>query len=685
METPALGSPSRRERLARLLAPRSIAVIGGEAAGLAVDQCRALGFGGDIWPVHPTRPELRGIPTLASVKDLPAPPDAAFVAVNRHLTIEAVSALSEKGCGVAVCYSSGFAEIGEQGAALQAELVAAAGEMPVIGPNCYGTLSASAGSALWPDQQGLVPVESGIGVVTQSGNIALNLTMQARGLNVAQVLTLGNQCDVGTEDCLDVLVDDPSITAVALHIEALHDVGRFADAVERAHARGIPVVALKTGSSREGASIAVSHTASLVGNDDAYAALFERLGVRRVFSIPELLDTMHVLDMIGPLSGNRIASLSCSGGEASLVADLAARHEVRFEPFTDEHGARIRATLNDLVAVTNPLDYHTFIWGNEDELAACFTETLTGPIDAAMLVLDFPRAGLDDSSWWPTLRAFGAASQKSGTPAAVTSSLPENLPAKARAAAVELGLAALTDVESTLRCFDAAAWCGRHRPMVPILGPLPVPSSPVETISENDAKSILAVAGVDVPHRCLADAADAAATATSIGFPVVMKATGLDHKSDVGGVIISITDAQVAESAAAELGGLSRELLVEEQIPPGVELMINVRREDPVGYLLTLGAGGTMVEVLSDTQTMLLPVSREIAREALDRLSVGALLRGHRGEEPMATETVLDVIDSLTLLVESRPHLVEIEINPLIVGPHRAVAVDALIMEGRDG
>lgn len=679
------GNADRRERLARLLAPRSIAVIGGKAAGLAIDQCRSLGFSGDIWPIHPTRSELRGIPTSASVHDLPAAPDAAFVAVNRHLTIGVVAALREIGCGVAVCYSSGFAEAGAEGMALEAELVSAAGCMPVVGPNCYGTLSASVGAALWPDQQGLTPTKRGIAVVTQSGNIAMNLTMQARGLEIVQVLTLGNQCDVSLEDCLDVLVDDPGITAVALHVEALHDIDRFTDSVGRAQERGIPVVVLKTGASERGASIAVSHTASLVGDDAAYTALFERLGVRRVHTIPELLDTVHTLDTIGPLPGARIVSLSCSGGEAALVADRAPLHDLEFEPFTDEHASRIRATLNELVAITNPLDYHTFIWGNENELTTCFTEALTGPVDAAMLVLDFPKAGLDHTNWWPTLKAFAAASRASGTPAVVTASLPENLPPAARDAALELGLAALTDIDSTLRCLDAAAWLGRHRPAKPMMPPaLPSPQH-VLSIGERDAKNRLEEAGIGVPRREITHRANAASAATTIGFPVVMKATGLDHKSDVGGVLTDITDASHAASAAAEMTLLSDELLIEEQIQGGVELVVTVRRSDPIGYLLTVGAGGTLVEVLNDTRSLLLPAARTDVRHALQQLRIGHLLRGHRGGQPLAIDSVLDVIDALTRMVSIDPGIVEIEINPLIVGAHRAVAVDALIMEATRG
>ena len=289
-------------------------MAGRGAAARAIEQCQRMGFTGPMWAVHPTRDEVGGVPTVPTVGDLPGVPDAAFVGVNRTAAVDAVRALGAMGAGVAVCHASGFAEHGAEGAAMQLELVDAAGTMPVVGPNCYGTISMTTGAVLWPDQQGLARCERGVGFITQSGNIAVNLTMQQRSLEVAQLINLGNQADVTIEDALAALAADPRITGIGLHIEALTDGRAFAAAARTAAEREIPVVALKTGSSERGAAIAASHTSSMVGSDVAYDALFARCGVRRVRAVPEFLDTLHVGSTHGRLSGNRIVSLSCSGG-----------------------------------------------------------------------------------------------------------------------------------------------------------------------------------------------------------------------------------------------------------------------------------------------------------------------------------------------------------------------------------
>ncbi len=745
-------------RLDRLLRPRSLAFVGGAAAELAIDACRAFGFSGDMWAVNPRR-ELRGLPTLDSVSELPAGPDAAFVGVGRHPAVEVVRQLAAAGTGAAVCHASGFAETGEAGAALQAELVDAAAGMPLVGPNCYGTLSAVAGAALWPDVHGLARCQSGVALVSQSGNIAVNLTMQRRGLDVAHVLALGNQADVGVAEALEALVADEAVTGVGLVVEAVDDVERFAAAVHSARERSLPVVALKLGASQASSAIAISHTASLVGEDAAYDALFARLGVRRVHTVPELLDSLSVLCAVGPLRGNRLASMSCSGGEASLVADRARCRDLAFPSFAPDHADRVIAALDDRVAVTNPLDYHTFIWGDEARLTACFGAVLdedtkraasappfdadagqsasappfdadagqsasappfdadagqsasappfdadagqsasappfdadagqsasAPPFDAALLVLDFPAEGLDRSRWWPTLRAFAAACSTSGTPGVVAASMAENLPLQARTRAAALGLVCCADIDNALSALEAAAAWGQKAsaPVAGLLAPPQHPDTGLRVLSEHEAKQRLAAAGIAVPAGILVPAEEAAAAAAAkIGYPVAVKASGVAHKSDTGAVAVGLADAGEVTSAVQRLAAAGDgSVLVESLIPDAVaELLVSVRPTPPVGMLLTLGAGGTLAELLDDTVSLLLPAAAGDVLEVLRSLRIWPLLAGYRGRPAGAVDAVVEAVSALGALVRDDRSIFEVEINPLMVTPHGAVAADALML-----
>ncbi|MDA3041723.1 MAG: CoA-binding protein, partial [Actinomycetota bacterium] len=264
--------------LSRTLNPRSIALFGASPAQSVIEQCQKLGFTGQLWPVHPTRETIAGVKCFKSIAELPAAPDVAFVAVNRHATIGVVAELAKLGCGGAVCYASGFAESGTQsdinGVELQQKLIEAAGEMSLLGPNCYGYINALDGVALWPDQHGCKPEKFGSAIVSQSGNVGLNLTLQQRDLNLAYLVTVGNQAVAGVEDCLEFFINDGRVTSIGLFIEAIVDPVRFARLAHYAAQRYLRIVALQTGRSEAGALIAASHTASLAGRRRAYEALF---------------------------------------------------------------------------------------------------------------------------------------------------------------------------------------------------------------------------------------------------------------------------------------------------------------------------------------------------------------------------------------------------------------------------
>ena len=335
--------------------------------------------------------------------------------------------------------------------------------MPFLGPNCYGYVNTFDGVALWPDEHGCRRIDRGVAIVSQSGNVGLNLTFQQRGLRLGYMVTVGNQADIGIEDCLDALLDDDRVSAIGMFLEGVGDSLRFGAALVRAATLGIPIVALHTGRSDAGARIAASHTAALAGHQAAYAALFERYGVISVDTPSELIETLALLDNGGPLTGNRIVAMSCSGGEASLIADRAEGTGLEFPPFSDDHRQRIEPTLTELVTISNPFDYHTFMWGDRAAMARCFTAVMDGPQDATVLVLDAPPAPANDASaWLVALDALVDAAAATGRRAVVLSTLAECLTEPLRERALAAGIAPLHGLADGLRALAGAAWTGGH-------------------------------------------------------------------------------------------------------------------------------------------------------------------------------------------------------------------------------
>ena len=669
--------------LSRLLFPQSIAFIGGNECDIAIRRTLELGFGGTIHAVHPRREHVAGIIAKKSVDDISGPIDAAFVAVKREPTVEVVRQLSAKGCGGAVIYAAGFAEAGDT--KLQEELLAAADGMPLMGPNCYGFVNGLAHAALWPDEHGVKPVKSGVAIITQSGNIACNLTFTKRALPLAGVFAIGNQADVDMADMVEELAQDQRITAIGLHIEGLKDIAAFARACETARSLGKPIVALKTGRSEQGAKVALSHTSSLAGADTLYDALFERHGVVRATSITGFVETLKFLHF-GALPGGRLVSLSCSGGEAALAADLVVGRRVSFPAFDAETKAKVTATLNAFVAIDNPLDYHTFIWNDADKLTSTFTAVLSGGFDVGVLILDTPtQAHMNPAAWIKTARAFQTAAADNSARAAVVATLPECMPLDLADELTLAGIAPMFGLDDALTAFEAAAQIGENWTRT---DPAPEASAPRKLrgdetlLTEHEAKLLLKGRGLTVPEGSECSIADAPAVADSLGYPVTLKVSSakIAHKTEVGGVALNLMTRDEVATAAIALSKLGDRVLVECMVKGAVaELIIGVKRDPQFGLALVMGAGGVLTELLKDSTALLLPTSRAEITRALKRLKVWTLVEGFRGKSGDA-EAVIAAIEAIAAFAAAqRDKLEELDVNPLMVLPKGAVAVDALI------
>ena len=458
-------NPARRRNLRRLLKPRHVAVIGGREAETVAGECVRIGYRGPVWPVNPRRASMGGHRCFRSVEDLPQAPDAAFVAVPREAAIDTVARLAAMGAGGAVCHTAGFAETGAEGARLEAALVAAAGDLALIGPNCYGVINYLDRAALWPFAHGGACPGYGAAIVTQSGMLSSDLTMSQRSVPFAFMASIGNQSVVTLADCIDLFGEYDGVRAIGLHVEEIPDVARFSAAVRKAVAAGVPVVALRTGVSEIGARLTASHTGALSGTDDLYQALFDRLGIVRVSTPAQLLETLKFLCVAGVPDGDRVAALTCSGGAAAMLADYAQGAGLRFPPPSERTAERLAQCLPHTATVSNPLDYTTPIWGIPGRVRPVFDAMLADPCDIALIVQDYPLEGLDESkdSYLSDARSFIAAARAAGVPAAVCSTLPENLDRTTREMLVAEGVAPLQGISEALDAIAGAVRHGRQR------------------------------------------------------------------------------------------------------------------------------------------------------------------------------------------------------------------------------
>jgi len=674
--------------LQRLLAPRSLALVGGAWADAALAASRAIGYRGEVWRIHPTRASCAAQRYFRSVEELPAAPDAAFVAVpNREVPAIATS-LARRGAGGFVCFAAGFSETATaEGDRLTRQLLASAGELPFLGPNCYGFVNFFDGAALWPDQVVGKRRERGVALICQSGTLALNLMYNDRSLPIGLLLTVGNQTRLAAEDLIDLMCADPRVTAIGLYLEGIRDAARFAQASARARAAGKPIALIKSGRTEIAMRTVRTHTGALAGADAAFDAFCRQAGIARCESLATLCETLKIFHSGGPLAGRRVLAMGASGGDVAMAADAARQLSLEFAPIPPAAAAGLRELLSERVHVSNPFDFHTHVWFDYPRQRAMFGIALRAGFDAVGLLLDCPPAGADASTYVRVIEEFAAALPGAPTRAAVIASLPEALSLATREKCLAAGIVPLQGQREALEALDLAAavgeaWsCGAgvelRRPQAP--------RQAARSLSEHEAKQALAAAGVSVPRSRLVPVRAAAEAAAALGFPVVMKAAGavLEHKSDVGGVVLNVRTAAEAAAAAQRLSALSDSVLVEEMIGDGVvEILVGVTVDPQFGQLLVLAAGGVLTELLGDSVTLLPPFTAETIAAALAKLRAAKLLAGFRGRPAADVDALVGSALACTRYAAANlERLAELDLNPVVVRPRGlgAVAVDALI------
>ncbi|MDH3760189.1 MAG: acetate--CoA ligase family protein [Gammaproteobacteria bacterium] len=695
--------PASPENLRRLLSPRHIAFIGGNDADFSARQCAAQ-FDGPVWGVNPRRQTLGGVRCYPTVEDLPQAPDAVFLATPRAAATDTVRRLGQIGAGGIACFTAGYGELGDSGQRAEAELIEAAGEMALVGPNCYGLVNFTNGAVLWPFGAGNHRCHRGVALIMQSGMLPANMIMNDRSVPISHVISAGNQAVLTIEDYMDLLLEDDAVSAIGMYIEGIKSIRKFAAAALKALRLNKAVVVLKAGKSSLGSQISVSHTGSLAGTDEAFQALFDQCGMIRVDSPVEMIETLKFLSVSGAPAGRRLAAFTCSGGDAAMVADYC--DNIGLELSQPSAGAREALTdlLPDIATAANPLDYTTPLWGNTEVMPKVFETMIADNYDAAVVIQDFPRASIhaDNTHYRNDAKSFMQACNKLDIPGAVCSDLPENIDRESREILIAGGVAPLQGLDAGLDAIANACRYGTARERI-LRGGAPPGFEIIATpgaatgsriVDEWQGKQRLRNAGLETPGGRRVRIGALETVIEELSYPLVLKALSADlpHKSEAGAVRVGLQNArQLRDAVAVMRASIAQsapdivvdEVIVEPMIEDVVaELMIGINTDAQFGQLLVVASGGVLVELTRDSRTLLLPTADAQIRHALESLGCFRLLQGFRGRPAADVGSVVDSIRALVDFAEShQASLLEMDINPLMVTPDRCVVADVMIRE----
>lgn len=693
-------------RLSRFLRPKTVAYVGGSQIAGPIRAASRAGYEGQIWVVNPVRDEIEGFTCHSAVKALPSAPDAAVVGLSAERAIAAVAELSATDAGGAVVMSSGFAELGtDEGRDRQARLKAAAGTMPLLGPNCMGLINQFSGAAVWGDDNHIERQEGpAAALISQSGALLIGITNVEQAFPLGYAASVGNQAVTTIAELIEEIVEDDRIRAVGLYLEGMEDGEALGSACLKALKRGVPVVALKGGDGSEGSRVSLSHTASMVVERDIWEAFCRRFGIVEVSSPKALVESLKLLTVAGLPKGNRLSILSYSGGLNGLAAARSPAIGLTLPMPTEENLAFLRDRLPDTVALNNPLDLNIPFSASDGGISMRDTSGIAETIiafagevsDQVVFFIDVPRPGAAglDKVWENSLEALIEVRDKLQIPVCVAGIMPEGLAAGFRCHMQQNGVAALLGYADAMEALSVSAGLSAARerlhaatappPLYARAGP-----AKVSMVDEANAKVALGRYGLVTPAFATAAPNETADAAEALGFPVAVKvlSTTIAHKAKVGGVHLNLTESgsvrdacnrMTTDVANAEGGHAVERVLIEKMVEGGdKELILGVKRHPAVGLALMLGMGGRQAEAIAKFTTLLLPLQDGATAAAMEEMGLSRHKAAH--ELKKACEAVAAYAHA------HERELVTLDVNPLILTEDgRAVAADALIVLGEN-
>ncbi len=701
--------------ITRLLTPRSVAIIGASEdqekfGGRLMKALTAHAFAGAIYPINASRRTVFGLRAYLSVRDLPQPPDVVMMAIPQKAVKATVEDCVAAGARVAIILTSRFADASPEGAALEAEIVATArrGNMRIIGPNCLGLISPAqklalcASPALMTDHL----LVGRIGLVSQSG--ALMTTMfdraAARGIGFSHCFSIGNQSDMDLADFIDFLTADSDTDVICTYIEGLKDAQRFLAAAGRARAAGKRILTVKVGRTKAGAEAAYSHTASLAGSHEAFAAACRKAGILLMDDTDAMVLLAAILSTHGTRVCDAVTILTPSGGSGAVAADRLSDAGMRMAPIHPDVLPALSEIYQGAAARSNPLDIGISTTGNFEKAAG----------DTARVMLSSPHTGflLVPLTTSPDIRRIAdgvlngseSAAAPDGRQPFLIVLQPGAAAAPAKETLLDRGAFFAESLDEAIRAivgWSRAMACRGEAPGSFPIRPPGLDLAAVEAlgladkIDEDRAKQVLAAYGVPVNRgRLVTDAEHGRAAAAGLTAPFAVKVVSPEivHKSDVGGVALSLqTPAEVEAAIGRMRGQLAKTMpdariegfLVQEMVRGEAEILIGARHDAQFGPQIMVGAGGVLVELLRDVEVAAAPVGADTAQEMIGRLSIAKLLAGYRGAPPLDMPALADAVSRISWLAHDLgPRIAELDVNPMIVGRAGAgcCAVDARIL-----
>jgi acyl-CoA synthetase (NDP forming) len=683
-----------------LVQPGAVAVIGASerSSWFRALHRNILRFSSpDLYLVNPRGEPVLGERTYRSVAEIGATVRLACVLVRAERVSPVLREVAERGIRNVVVIASGFQEAGETGQQRTAELRAIAGkyELNVLGPNTSGFINVREGFT--PFGSSLQPplLKGTVGVVSQSGALAGQITRlaQRRGVGLSVVLGTGNEAVITASDGLEYFVHDDDTSVIAMFLEDVKEPAKFQAAAHEALRRGKPIIALKVGRTAAGQRAALSHTGAVAGNDAVIDAAFAKYGVIRVETLDEMVAVAGLLAQHRDITGRRIGAIAPSGGFCDIIADAASDDGLDLPELSAATTAGLRQALPDYGTAKNPLDLTGNVVSDRSAGLRALRCLADDPhLDAVVYTNPVPF-----SSGAPVVEAvlteLASITAQSRIPIVLQEGLSVDFPPENHELLARHGLAMSIGLELTLRSLSSAAWWSERnrRGISDYEAPSGGNAGDTRTLNEVLAREVLASGGVAVPPGDVADDADAAARiADSIGYPVVVKGVSdtLLHKTDIGAVRLDLRNAQEVRAAAedvlsiSEPAGRIERVLITAMRPAGTELLVSVTAHPGWGQMLTVGLGGIWVEIMKDTASRLLPVSDSDIVEMLEGLRGAAMLReDRRDRNGVDVRVVASMVGRVAALATTMgPALDTMELNPLWARGDQVEALDALLI-----